>query len=639
MSATRDVSKLFATNTSADPQNIGGLLEKQHELFIEAAAREAEAEKDIEEQNPRNTLEKEIQNGKIVGPLIPKDIIPNGLILQRPNGGVIDKGSLKLNKNHSILEINGPTRKEVRQCEVLKVFPKEIHIRLIKPRGGPAILPQRFYLQPPFPKLAGRSVQRLLALKKDKQFWETNPRELPPVDIIPKDLEKTYLEALKLQNNESFSQALSLITRPHKLCGIKGPPGTGKTYLLALAVCLLINEHPTRSPKIIITSKGHKAVRNTLEEINKVASELFPTDGKEQIITRKPAIFKKGDDQKEIDELKKLHIDAGDWPEKKLKTSPWKDYQVIGIVIDALTPSSCLLLEYPGDYIFYEEAGQIPAYQIAATHHMAENLILAGDEDQLPPILAASHSVEGHAAVSGLSYLQSQCPSRVRTLEITQRLCTKLCTIIQKNYYPDINLQAGKNKHAKLIHKRNGKELQGLLVFDSQGKRARKQCQHEADLTIWKALHILENYLYQENPETEPRDLTYEDFCILTPFNAQSALIQNKLTEIEGHDWSCGTIHKMQGQGRPIVLSSLCTSNIHFMAEIAEWIFEPPMWNVTISRGMALCIITANFTALQKCEPKTLEGTTLKGEFLKMLLESQKQQEETPFPGYPPKEP
>jgi uncharacterized protein len=89
--------------------------------------------------------------------------------------------------------------------------------------------------------------------------------------------------------------------------------------------------------------------------------------------------------------------------------------------------------------------------------------------------------------------------------------------------------------------------------------------------------------------------------------------------ETKDADITCGTVHKLQGQGRHIVIFSITSSHTSYIEATSEFLFNPALWNVATSRARALCIILGNKESLTAARPKTLKGLEMKQNALKQI--------------------
>ena len=89
--------------------------------------------------------------------------------------------------------------------------------------------------------------------------------------------------------------------------------------------------------------------------------------------------------------------------------------------------------------------------------------------------------------------------------------------------------------------------------------------------------------------------LAPHEIGIVTPFRAQGRTIRRALAERLG--WHAAqaivadTVERMQGQERELVILSLATGNLRFLAAIAGFFFQPERLNVSVTRAMTKLVI------------------------------------------------
>ena len=151
---------------------------------------------------------------------------------------------------------------------------------------------------------------------------------------------------------------------------IQGPPGTGKTYTAAQAIVALLRA----GKRVGVSSNSHKAINKLLSEVEKRAAESK--------IRFKGA--KKGNKDAPETEFNSLNIttifsseDAG--PEHRL---------LGGTVFHFCRPDQ----REAYDYLFVDEAGQVSLGNLVAMAGAAANIVLVGDQMQLPqPVQRGAH--------------------------------------------------------------------------------------------------------------------------------------------------------------------------------------------------------------------------------------------------------
>ncbi len=95
------------------------------------------------------------------------------------------------------------------------------------------------------------------------------------------------------------------------------------------------------------------------------------------------------------------------------------------------------------------------------------------------------------------------------------------------------------------------------------------------------------------------RPLALADVLVVSPYNAQVALLKRTLRARLGADARVGTVDKFQGQEAPVVIYSLAASSAEDAPRGADFLLEENRFNVAVSRGRALAVLV--------CSPRILE--------------------------------
>jgi uncharacterized protein len=241
---------------------------------------------------------------------------------------------------------------------------------------------------------------------------------------------------------------------------------------------------------------------------------------------------------------------------------------------------------------------------------LANCFIFSGDEDQLPPILAAEHVKEDtgnelplvlEPALSPLEWFPKyRGPEWITLLDRTQRLNTEVCALISHTYYQG-KLKPALNADSCIVGA-NG----ALFKIQAGDPYCVTSNEEEADTIVRLVQKILAMDVVMD--QKPARQLTVNDIAILTPYNKQVKLLKQKFLAAGIAVTKIGTVDIMQGQSRAIVIFGMTTSDSQTLAERAEWHMIPNRWNVALSRAKCATFLIGRFDELANVQPVTLTG-------------------------------
>lgn len=387
----------------------------------------------------------------------------------------------------------------------------------------------------------------------------------------------------------------------YPLIAIKGPPGTGKTDLLA-EVTLKLAE---AGKKVGIVSVSHSAVDNALARIMNIRG------GKQTVTVWKHA------DPELVNSTEVPEKDSTPRPETRKMKETDDTPSIWGAVIASAIhmfrkENKQLVLDFKFgtcDVLLIDEAGQVPAYDAAALSHLAPRMILFGDEDQLPHIAHGHHPPGSHGDSSAMGYLRAILPGHSIALQVSHRMNSAICGLIQRHFYPDVpGLTAGKNANAHLME--GSSRFPALIKDDFPHKHPRlSRSEEEAARVVKWVQRLLKMQAVVEGNEACP--MATEDIAILTPFRAHAAAIKSALEKAgipNLEKLRLGTVDKMQGEGASAVIYSLASSSKDYIAAQTEWLLSSNRWNVALSRAIACAIVVGDMEAHLTAVPKALDG-------------------------------
>ncbi len=369
------------------------------------------------------------------------------------------------------------------------------------------------------------------------------------------------------------------------LC-IQGPPGAGKTFTAAHVIVALLS----RGKTIGMTSNSHKAIVNLMAEVAKIAVE-------------KKCDFKGAKTGSDIDEeLTQYPFIQQKADIKKLTISMINGIQFVGGTAWTFS-NECV--EGKFDYLFVDEAGQVPIANLVGMSLCADNIVLLGDQMQLNQPIQGAHPGE-----SGLSileyYLEDHAtipPDKGIFLEKTFRLHPNICEFISDCVY-DGRLKSVESDTLKRHLVFSGRPNTEIAILKQAGilylpvfHEGNSQSSEEEVEAIQSVVSFL---LKQEhvNKQGEKYPLALEDILFVAPFNMQVRMLQDAF----GPSARVGSVDKFQGQQAPIVIVSLCASSGEDINRGLEFLLCKNRLNVAISRAQVLAIVVGSPTlALTRC--------------------------------------
>lgn len=210
---------------------------------------------------------------------------------------------------------------------------------------------------------------------------------------------KKYIEKL----DDSQKKAFLMATDGSPVSLIKGPPGTGKTYVINAIVQYITKE---LNEKVVISSQTHVAIDNVLDELmenydliipNRITNRRNKYSGKEIDVTLYKTWAKRFSEHNDRCSSKRLSgAVAADMDrftgEKKFKYSESVDASEFS-VIGATTTTSAIggkkgleLLE-GYDWLIIDEVSKCPITEVLRYLPYVKKIVMVGDDFQLAPLL------------------------------------------------------------------------------------------------------------------------------------------------------------------------------------------------------------------------------------------------------------
>lgn len=358
---------------------------------------------------------------------------------------------------------------------------------------------------------------------------------------------------------------------------IQGPPGSGKTSLSGQIIRDLVMKH---QKTVAVSSNSHAAIDNLLSSAVRSGCNSN-TVWKIGTKSTQPSVccFKSS--------LRDLKVKAFLKDENKngrsiesapgfLKSSNRKKPKATG----ALVGATCYQLsredaEGKFDFLFVDEASQVPIPNFMSMATAANYAVLVGDQQQLEmPIKGAHPEV---LEQSCLSFIVGEGVTTVPAshgifLERSYRMNPDICQFVSESFYdhalsPALNcaenrlhLDTLKNGNSELLAKGHGIvfvpcERFDLVVSGASTKSSFGRWYRPAEVFVISSI-IDELLGVKCTVNGTSRTISASDILVVAPYNAQVRALKDVLPE----GVRVGTVDKFQGQEAPVALISTCTS-------------------------------------------------------------------------------
>jgi predicted RecB family nuclease len=366
---------------------------------------------------------------------------------------------------------------------------------------------------------------------------------------------------------------------------IQGPPGTGKTYTASCVIEALL----AGGKKVGAASNSHKAVVNLLAACGEAARR---------------------------NGHKLVGIKVGDEPDGPLHSANpglnhIKDTSAARAAYsDGIVGGTAWLFSRPEwnnalDFLFIDEAGQVPLANAVAMARSANNLVLLGDQMQLEQPVQGAHP--GDAGLSALQYALKDTTTSKPDAPIfhavvpanlglflgeSRRMHPDVCRFISESIYESRLGSIPECANQKIALTPGGGALvtvESGIVFSGIEHDGDIQ-QSDEEVQRVKAIYneLFNRPFSDKDGKTKPLELN--NFLFIAPYNAQVRALKAALPKRA----RVGSVDKFQGQEAAVCILSLCSSYGEYGSRGLKFILDRSRINVAISRAKCLAIVVGD---------------------------------------------
>jgi predicted RecB family nuclease len=399
-----------------------------------------------------------------------------------------------------------------------------------------------------------------------------------------------------------------------------GPPGTGKTHtvahmLIGYALAAKRNNQPIR---VLVTAFTHHAITNVLNKVSELA-ERYGISGEELRVVK----FTRGGNAADEELLPAVEQHTED---------------TMAAHLESLTPCLVAGATVWGTYKGMREAGQIIQswFDVVLVDEASQmklpdaliafgagkphsNIILAGDDMQLPPIIHGTYAEEQEFMLSSVfAFIRHQINQAMAfDPTIRARRLFQLSENFRMNEpitaYPRDMLYGGKFQSAN-----PGIRIQttpaiaagstDLLDFLLHPDRPVVLCWYtppvsytarnpvEAELAALLAARLSQTLVDRKTGALyTPEKFASHGLGVLSPHRAQNSIIRQYLAE-QGFDFQrtpllVDTVEKLQGKEREVILVSYGVADEEYATAEAGFLLNRNRFNVAITRALCKVIV------------------------------------------------
>jgi len=242
------------------------------------------------------------------------------------------------------------------------------------------------------------------------------------------------------------------------------------------------------------------------------------------------------------------------------------------------------------DTLVIDEAGQVSIANVVASARAARNLVLVGDQMQLPQPVQGVHP--GDSGLSCLEYLFGEAmtvaPADGVFLPVSRRMHPSVCRVVSELFYEG-RLRSDEGAARHVIQYRDagsGLPMSGVVLIEVPHVVANSQSSSEEAEQVRELFLGLLGSTFTDR-EGHRRTIGIADIMVVSPYNAQVNLLKDVLPP----GARVGTVDRFQGQEAPACIVSMATTGEDQIPRGVDFLFSTNRLNVAISRAQALAAV------------------------------------------------